>query len=123
MMRCKPAAIFLLSVMLFACAKEDPNDRANALFVEATKLLRDAASAQTDAAAASMFRQGLAKLDTIVSKYPASSLAVQLASGQNIGDFTRAQIRYDIPTGAMLPTLREGDQVIALKYADGSAPK
>jgi signal peptidase I len=117
--------IFLLSLILFGCAKEDPNDRANALFVEATRLFRDAPSEQNDAAATSKYREALAKLNTIVTKYSASSLAVQLASGQQVGDFSLAQIhrQYEVPSGAMKPTLQVGDKAVALKYPVGSAPK
>ena len=38
-------------------------------------------------AALPIYEDGLAKLDLIVAKYPASNLAVQLASGQMIGNF------------------------------------
>jgi signal peptidase I len=112
-------------LILFGCAKEDPNERANALFIDATKLLKGAASAQTDEAAVSMYREGLTKLDTIVTKYPTSNLAVQLASGQQIGDFSRArtQRQFEQQSGAMHPTLQNGDKVVALKYDDNSAPK
>jgi signal peptidase I len=122
-MGCKSTTIFLLSIMLFGCAKEDANESANALFVEATKLLRDAPNAQTDAAAASIYRESLVKLNSIVTKYPSSNLAVQLALTQQVGDFGKIQRPIDLQAGSMAPALRVGDKVITLKYAEGSAPK
>jgi signal peptidase I len=122
-MRCKPTIIFLLSLLLIGCAKEDPNDKANALFVEATKIFGDPAKAQTDEMAASMYRNGLAKLDEIVAKYPTSNLAVQLASGQQVGNFGRNQRQVQVQSGSMNPTLQKDDKVVVFKYADGSMPK
>ena len=111
---------------LSACDSADPNAKANALFVEATVSLKNATKAHTDADARSLYKDGTAKLDMIVANYPTSSLAVQLASGQQIGEFSRSdyQARLQASVG-MKPTLLEGmgRSLVVLRYAAGAKPK
>jgi signal peptidase I len=122
-LHCRPAIIFLLVLILLGCAKEDANEGANALFVQAAKLLRDAASAGSDKTASSIYRDAIAKLDSIVTKYPTSNLAVQIVSGQQVGEFAKIQRQLIVSSGAMKPALHEGDKVVILKYAEGAVPK
>jgi signal peptidase I len=102
----------------------DPNERANVLFVEATRLFKEAVNSDSDEGATSNFRNGLANLDTIITKYPASGVAVQLASRQQIGDFSPTQIlRTSVRTGSMQPTMGVGQALVVLKYPAGSEPQ
>jgi len=102
-----------------ACGNEDPNEGANALFVEATKQFSDAANAKFDAAM-SIYQDGLEKLDLIIAKYPASNLAVQLASGRMIGNF-KIERKIRMASGSMSPTLKEGDNVVVFAYTAAPA--
>jgi signal peptidase I len=121
----KLTPLFIMSLMLSACSNENQNDAAHALFLDATTQISNAATAETDATAISMYREGVARLDAIVTKYPRSTLATQLASEQQIGTFSRSQVqkRFPVPSGSMKPTLLPGEAVVALKYPAGTAPK
>ena len=122
-MQYRPGVLLAILLALLGCAKEDPNERANALFVEAVQLFKDAPIAQSDDEVGSVYRRGIEKLDTIIAKYPASSLAVQLSSGQNVGEIGRTPPRFKVPSGSMMPTLLADETVTFLKFAEGSVPK
>jgi len=113
----------LFSISAIGCAKEDPNERANAAFVEAMKLLKDVPMLDTQSATLA-YRKAMAGLDSIATKYPTSNLAVQLSTGQQIGDFRRADIERKllILSGSMRPTLSVNDSILVLKY-DNVRPK
>ena len=67
---------------------DDPNQAANMLLIQALDLI-DAAAAEADPTAAlDLLRQAEARLDRIVAEFPASNLAVQLRTGQQIGTFS-----------------------------------
>ncbi|SRR6266568_9114492 len=107
----------LFAPLILACAKEEPNERANALFVEAMNFLNEARSLTTEPADRA-YRNAIIALDDILSKYPTSNLAVQLSSGQQIGDFSRSEIekKLIIQSASMRPTLRLGQPIAVLKY-------
>jgi signal peptidase I len=101
------------------CGQEDPNESAKALFAEATKQFSDAANAKFDAAL-SIYQDGLEKLDLIVAKYPASDLAIQLASGRMTGNF-KIERKIRLASGSMSPTLKEGDNIVVFAYTAAPA--
>jgi signal peptidase I len=103
----------LLVACLCSCGKEDPNEQANALFVEASKQFSDAAATKFDAAMA-LYQSGLAKLDLIIMKYPGSNLAVQLAANQMVGTLNIGRRTQLI--GSMKPALRTGDDIVVFPY-------
>jgi hypothetical protein len=102
---------WLLLLCLTQCSK-DPNESANALFVEAVSSCAQAANAAPDGAVP-LYKDCLAKLDAIVTKYPSTTLAVQLASGQPIGDVSHAGIE------AKLLTAQQVQQRIQISQGPG----
>jgi len=82
-------AVFALGVASSAVAED--NADANKLFVETMQLLKQAKSASR-ADAVDLYERALKNLDEIVSDYPSSSLAVQIVSGQPIGNVKRDDI-------------------------------
>src|SRR5262245_23956183 len=69
----------------------DENAAANKVFVETVQLLNQAGAAKP-AEAIGLYEQALQNLQRIVMEYPSSNLAVQIASGQAIGQVSRAGI-------------------------------
>lgn len=111
---------FVVLLCLSACGNEDPNERSNALFVEAMKIFNDAANTKFDAAMP-IYEAGLAKLDFIIAKYPASNIAVQLASGQMIGNF-KIERKIPMASESMSPTLKKGDSVVVFPFIAAPMP-
>ena len=80
---------FVLAGVTWAAA--DDNTAANKVFVETVQLLNQATAARPSEAIV-LYEQAVRNLDKIVAEYPSSNLAVQLASGQAIGQVSRAGI-------------------------------
>ncbi len=82
---------FLIAVGTPYAAHADDNAAANKLFVEVVQMVKKAAVApQTEAMG--LYEQALQNLDRIVATYPGSTLAVQIVSGQSIGNVSRTAI-------------------------------
>jgi tetratricopeptide (TPR) repeat protein len=73
----------------------DENAAANKVFVETVQLLNQAGVAKP-AEAINLYEQALHNLDRIVAEFPSSNLAVQIASGQAIGQVSRAGIEKSL---------------------------
>lgn len=78
--------IGVFALVLVSCSG-DPNEQANKLFVEAQQLI-ERAEKQGPEEQLQTLLSAEEKLKTIVIKYPAANLAVQLSSGQNIGNIS-----------------------------------
>jgi hypothetical protein len=76
-------------ILLVGCSY--PEERANVLFVKAQKELSQAQT-QEPAQALKSVEAARRDLDKIINKFPSSSLAVKLASGQSVGHISMASI-------------------------------
>ena len=85
------ALLFLCVCTGVTCAGADDKAAANKIFVETVQLLKQAAAAQPSDAVG-LYEKALRNLDSIVANYPSSDLAVQLISGQAIGQVSRTSI-------------------------------
>ena len=74
-----------------SCTHADDNAATNKLFVEVVQMVKKAAAAPPTEAIG-LYEQALQNLDRIVATYPGSTLAVQIASGQSIGQVSRTDI-------------------------------
>lgn len=81
----------LLAVVYASWARADENAAANKIFVETVQSLGQASTAKP-AEAMALYERALQSLDRIVAEFPSSNLAVQIASGQTIGQVSRAGI-------------------------------
>jgi hypothetical protein len=72
-------------------AHADENAEANKLFVEAAQIVKKAAAAQLTESI-ELYEQALQNLDRIVATYPSSTLAVQIVSGQSVGNVSRTAV-------------------------------
>jgi tetratricopeptide (TPR) repeat protein len=90
-MRLRTAWVFFLVLAGATWAAADDNTAANKVFVETVQLINQATTANPSEAIG-LYEQVLRNLDKIVAEYPSSNLAVQLASGQAIGQVSRASI-------------------------------
>lgn len=89
-------ARMLIGFLLLALAGcEDPNTAANAMFVEA-KAQIDKSTTQDSEKKLATLREASIKLKRIVEKYPSSTLAVQLSSGQTIGTISLSSVEQSI---------------------------
>ncbi len=80
---------FLLPVLItlgLACGSVDEEAEANKWFVETVALLEAAEGESAAPAKLSLLEQAEATLQTIITRYPSTTLAVKLASGQQIGN-------------------------------------
>ena len=80
---------FLLPVLIIlglACGSVDEEAEANKWFVEAVTLLEAAEGESAAPAKLSLLEQAETTLQTIITRYPSTTLAVKLASGQQIGN-------------------------------------
>jgi uncharacterized protein (TIGR03067 family) len=85
-------AMILLCVWAgVTCAMADDKAAANKIFVETVQLLKQAAAAKPSDAVG-LYEKALRNLDSIVANYPSSDLAVQIISGQAIGQVSRIGI-------------------------------
>lgn len=107
-MKCLVLAAVLSSALLAGC-KEDPEQAANTLFVEAATLYAEYQALHADTPAnydarLKLLTQVAANLDSILSDYTASSLAVDLASTGKARQIVKTEIDEDIcipPVGAV----------------------
>jgi tetratricopeptide (TPR) repeat protein len=81
--------------MLLVSCSTDPNEAANKLFVEAQQLV-EKADKLTGKDRLRALVSAKEKLATVIEKYPSSTLAVQLASGQTIGKLSRKDLSNHI---------------------------
>ena len=91
----------IASVLLFMAAlvldgaglaRADESAEANRLLVETVALVERADAAETPGDRAALYERALENLDAIVARYPGSDAAVRLATGQSIGDLSRAAV-------------------------------
>jgi tetratricopeptide (TPR) repeat protein len=87
-MRRLALGLMLLTGTLPACS--DENASANQILVQTSEIAERAKSANPKDAIA-LYEQAIQNLSTIVAKYPGSNLAAQLASGQEVGNISRAK--------------------------------
>ena len=75
-------ASFTILFILMSCAS--PDEKANKLYVEAVKLVESAQKVEDTSYrdALKLYKEALAKLERIISKYPSSQIAVKIASGK-----------------------------------------
>ena len=86
---------FLLPVLItlgLACGSVDEEAEANRRFVEAVALLEASKSEPAAPAKLSLLEQAETTLQTIITRYPSTTLAVKLASGQQIGNVSLATV-------------------------------
>ena len=76
---------YLLIFCLALNACSDPNERANADFIDAVQLIEQAESEDSAKTTYSLLLEARETLNEIVTKYPSSDMAVKLASGEAIG--------------------------------------
>jgi formylglycine-generating enzyme required for sulfatase activity len=83
-------AIGVYTVALLALvACSDPNAEANKLFVEATQRIEQAQSEQDARKLLNLLTDAHDRIEKIIKSYATESIAVQLASGQAIGNISR----------------------------------
>ena len=113
------AAAMLLSLPTFACSHENEEaHEINRLIVEAATLYEQGKQADNGENAVKAFEQVLATLDRIISDYPESDMAVQLATRGQVGDLKRGNVQM------LLNIAREGlerEQQAATKQAARAA--
>ena len=90
---------FLLPVLItldLACGPVDEEAEANKRFVEAVALLEAAEGESAAPAKLSLLEQAEATLQTIITRYPSTTLAVNLASGQQTGNVSLATVATSV---------------------------
>ena len=80
----------VLITLSLACGPVDEEAEANKRFVEAVALLEAAESEPAAPAKLSLLEQAETTLQTIITRYPSTGLAVKLTSGQQIGNVSLA---------------------------------
>jgi hypothetical protein len=83
----------LLALLLALPAQADEQTQANRLFVEVTKLVEQARTTQDLHKRAQSYGDALERLESIIERYPGSNVAVQMATGQQIGTIGLPLIR------------------------------
>ena len=86
---------FLLPVLItlgLACGPVDEEAEANKRFVEAVALLETAEGESAAPAKLALLEQAETTFQTIITRYPSTTLAVKLASGQQIGNVSLATV-------------------------------
>ena len=90
--------VVFLALLIAVVACSDPNEKANALFVEAELIIQQA-SAESDAERhLEQLNQAHAKLQRIVNQYASADLAVRLVSGQSVGTISLDGLQSTIKT-------------------------
>ena len=90
---------FLLPVLItlgLACGSVDEEAEANKRFVEAVALLEAAKSEPAAPAKLSLLEQAETTRQTIIPRYPSTTLAVKLARGQQIGNVSLATVEVSV---------------------------
>lgn len=91
----KRAIITAVFVLVLAGCSGDPNEQANKLFIEAQQLIEKSQKQNADEQVTTL-SIAQEKLNVIVAKYPAANLAVQLASGQNVGTISLKSVTHQL---------------------------
>ena len=81
-----------LITLALACGSVDEEAEANRRFVEAVALLEAAESESAAPSKLSLLEQAETTLQTTITRYPSTTLAVKLASGQQIGNVSLATV-------------------------------
>ena len=114
---------FLLPVLItldLACGPVDEEAEANKRFVEAVALLEAAEGESAAPAKLSLLEQAEATLQTIITRYPSTTLAVNLASGQQTGNVSLATVATSVE-GRPRPGLPSSAD-IRMCYRSGVGP-
>ncbi len=82
------AILATLGAVLIGSCSVDPNEQANKLFVDAQKLIDKSKQESTSEERLRTLQAAHEKLNTIVREHPGANLAVQLTSGQAIGEIS-----------------------------------
>lgn len=105
----------LLAAFVVACSP-DPNEQANKQFVEAQLLLAKAEKQESEERLWTL-QNADQKLKSIIVAYPASHLAVQLVSGQGVGDVSLRAVAEMIQRAAWPVCLRQPKRACVLDKA------
>lgn len=119
--------LFLVGLLFLSAAPAAPDGttQANQLLVEAAEIIDAADKEQEAVAQISLLEHALSKLNEIVKDYPSSTLAVKLATGQQIGNISRATVRQRIMTlsvEVVEERLRKGDIGLVLEIVELVSP-
>lgn len=96
-------AVALLLPLLAAC--DNPEQKANALFVEAAQALTDAQAAADPMQQYDQLTAAKKTVTEIVSGYPGSSAAVRISANERIGPYSLADLNAAIASLAQRPEL------------------
>lgn len=83
----------LLYLLPVVPAAADAAGQANRLLVEAVQLVQASELEPSSAGKSALLREALGNLLKIVERYPSTDLAVQLATGQRVGNISLAGVR------------------------------
>ena len=115
---CVRAIIALILLAAVASCARDPNEEANKIFVEANQLI--VTSEKQDATQAiETLISAENKLQQIITQYPTSNLAVQLTSGQAVGDVSFGRLRAVITSKRADNLFSEVRALVALAKEQG----
>lgn len=90
---CLLAIMLLAAMTLDAAAQQETPGPANRLFVQAMQIMQEADATLDPAREAQLLREADKLLRDIITRYPDSSLAVQLLTNQSVGDFDYYEFR------------------------------
>ena len=112
-------AIVVAALVLGVAGQAFPgsDDAANRLLVETVKLVEQAEATVTPGARAALYERALENLDEIVAQHPGSDVAVRLATGQSIGDLSRAAISRGRTLANAEQCIAEWDRLCLLAVA------
>lgn len=95
-MRARSRILVILFAVGLSVACAGPNEKANKLFIEATRMVESAQQSAITSytEAAGRFQESLKRIDLIQSKYPSSNIAVEIAQDKVVlGSVTVSQLR------------------------------
>jgi tetratricopeptide (TPR) repeat protein len=107
----------LVALVIAGCSA-DPNEQANKLFVEAQRLVETAERQKPEEAVRSL-SSAEEKLKAIVARYPSANLAVQLASGQSVGNISLRSVAELRLTAAWAVCIGAPKRMCVLELAEG----
>ena len=111
--------VTLFMVFIVHPASAGPQERANALFVEAAKLIQ-AATNETDVEVRlDQLTEAQGNFQRIIEDYPSSNLAVKLISGQSIGAYSLGSMQVAVGR-AYAEVLVEQSRIAAVKIEERS---
>jgi uncharacterized protein (TIGR03067 family) len=108
------------------CTAADDQVAANKVFVETVQLLQQAAAAKPSEAVG-LYEKALRNLDSIIANYPSSDLAVQIISGQAIGQVSRISIEKALEEARQTTAIKkeleklQGTWVVVSSYFNGKS--